>query len=163
MLINQARFARSFRFTPSCSLWSKLVHNTLQSRSQCRTAHRGLPVITVLPTRCATARRGPPVQEVLSGDEPKPSALALSQPFRMPIVRLKIVARQNYPFSKLTAGKVIDRPVHPLLTDLRKMYGNSSTFDTRCSIYRARVVNESVRRRCFRRSVPSGLRSSGRD
>jgi hypothetical protein len=42
---------------------------------------------------------------------PKPSALALNQPIVMQMVRLKIVARQNHPFSELTAGK-IDRPIH---------------------------------------------------
>jgi hypothetical protein len=44
----------------------------------------------------------------------QPSALALNQPFVIPILRVKTVARQNYPFSKLTAGK-INRPVHLVL------------------------------------------------
>ena len=43
---------------------------------------------------------------------PKLSALALNQASAIPMVRPKPVARQNYPFSKPTAGKVIERPVH---------------------------------------------------
>src|SRR4029077_15387405 len=111
--INQIRFPHTFRFSPRFySLWSKLGHNPLQLRSQRQTARRSLPVISASAMRCASTRGGPPIYKIPSCDESKFSALALNQPSGTPIVRLKIAARQDDPSSKLTAGKVTDRPLH---------------------------------------------------
>jgi len=68
--------------------------------------------------RLAATRWGSTIYELVSGDEPKSSALALNKKLK---VRLKTVARQNYPFPKFTAGKVFERPVH-LFTQICAIY-----------------------------------------
>ena len=68
--------------------------------------------MSVFATRCTATRYGPPIYEILSRDQPKLSALALNEPFPTPVVRFNVVARQNDPSPKLTARKVINRPLH---------------------------------------------------